>query len=160
MKKEFPKNDAEPHRPERDGRDINRLLHRLPIHRAPPDFFASVLAAVAAHAARPWYHRPWLRWPVHWQVLSFLAAGALITAGFWGAGAGFDAVTAMPGFSSIRASTAVFASTAWTLAQAMILATLNLPAIWLGTLACIFGAAWMSCLGLGTACWKLARANP
>ncbi len=155
----FPMKDTKPYRPERDGRDIDQLLHRMPIHRAPPDFFASVLAAVELHAARPWYHRPWLCWPVHWQALSFLAASALITAWFWGVGVGYEAVTSMPMFSAMRAWSSIFASTAWTVARALILAARNMPTIWLGTVACILGAAWISCLGLGTACWRLARAN-
>lgn len=159
MKTEFQNNHAEPHRLERDARDIDQLLRRLPVRRAPADFLASTLAVVAAYQARPWYHRPWLRWPLHWQAMSFLTAGSLFIAWAWGAGVGIDAMTSLPSFVTTRASAAVFASTTWTLVQAMILAFINIPPVWLATFACVLGTAWISCLGLGTACWKLAAAK-
>jgi len=54
-------------------------LQELPGVRAPRSLLPAVMAAVDAARALPWYSRPWLAWPVAFQVLSLVlvaAAGA------------------------------------------------------------------------------------
>lgn len=54
--------------------DLERLidaeLRKLPPLRAPRALLPRVMAAVAEAAARPWYARAWLTWPVGWQIAS------------------------------------------------------------------------------------------
>ena len=70
-----------------DPRDFGSLeqrasdrLRTLRTVRAPRTLLPSVLAAVAAARALPWYSRPWLSWPVALQALSIVLVAALGTA--------------------------------------------------------------------------------
>jgi hypothetical protein len=58
----------------------DRALRALPTPRAPRTLLPRVLAAIAAEAGRPWYARAWLTWPTHWQLVSGLAALAIVAA--------------------------------------------------------------------------------
>ena len=51
---------------------IDRELRKLPAPRAPRTLMPRVMAAVQDNAARPWYSRAWLTWPVGWQLASAL----------------------------------------------------------------------------------------
>lgn len=70
------------------GADLERHvaseLRRLPYPSAPATLLPRVLAAVQAWAARPWYERAWLTWPVGWQVASVVlfAVAAVAAAAF------------------------------------------------------------------------------
>jgi hypothetical protein len=58
----------------------NRALRRLPVPRAPQTLLVRVMRAVEAEAL-PWYARPWLRWPLAWQVASaVMVVGVLVGA--------------------------------------------------------------------------------
>jgi hypothetical protein len=57
---------------------VDRRLKALPPPRAPGTLLPSVMLAVAAAAARPWYARPWRAWPAGWQVASGVALLALL----------------------------------------------------------------------------------
>ena len=58
----------------------DRALRTLPTPRAPRTLLPRVLAAVAAEAARPWYGRAWLSWPLHWQLVSGGVAALIVGA--------------------------------------------------------------------------------
>jgi hypothetical protein len=68
-----------------DPADLERLtdheLRRLPTPRAPRALLPRIIAAVNAAAARPWYQRAWLTWPLGWQVASALTFAAMIVGG-------------------------------------------------------------------------------
>jgi hypothetical protein len=72
--------DGDGHR-DSDG-DIGRALKRLPQPRAPRTLLPRVLAAAGAPARRP-AARPWLAWPVGWQIASVAAllVGAAVVIG-------------------------------------------------------------------------------
>jgi hypothetical protein len=58
----------------RDGDgDIGRALKRLPQPRAPRTLLPRVMAAAGAPTARKPAARPWLAWPVGWQIASVAA---------------------------------------------------------------------------------------
>jgi len=65
-----------------DPADLERLADRelraLPAPRAPQSLLPRVMRAVETLAARPWYSRPWISWPVGWQAASALALVAVV----------------------------------------------------------------------------------
>ena len=68
-----------------DPADLERLiageLRRLPAPRAPRTLLPHVMAALEETAARPWYSRAWLTWPLGWRVASAIALAATIAGG-------------------------------------------------------------------------------
>jgi hypothetical protein len=61
---------------------IDDELKRLPTPRAPESLLPRVLAATAArHRSAPFYARPWLSWPLGWQVASVALVCATVVAG-------------------------------------------------------------------------------
>lgn len=59
-----------------DPADLERLIDRelrnLHAPRAPRSLVPRIMAAVEDLAARPWYARAWLQWPLGWQLASAL----------------------------------------------------------------------------------------
>ena len=49
---------------------IDRELRKLPAPRAPRSLLPRIMAAASDTAARPWYTRAWLTWPIGWQLAS------------------------------------------------------------------------------------------
>ena len=68
-----------------DPADLERLtdgeLRRLPTPPAPRHLLPRIMAAVEAAAARPWYQRAWLTWPLGWQLASAATFAAVIVGG-------------------------------------------------------------------------------
>jgi hypothetical protein len=58
-------------------RVTDRALRALPVPRAPRTLLPRVLKAVV-EASRPWYTRAWLNWPLHWQLVSAVAAAVVV----------------------------------------------------------------------------------
>src|SRR5262245_56851185 len=61
-------------------RVTDRALRALPPPLAPRTLLPRVLAAVAAEVSRPWYARAWLSWPLHWKLVSAVAAAVVVVA--------------------------------------------------------------------------------
>lgn len=65
--------------------DLERLidgeLKSLPAPRAPRTLLPRVMAATVGRRPAPWYARPWVSWPVAWQVASAAAAVLLVAGG-------------------------------------------------------------------------------
>ncbi len=49
---------------------VDRELKALPGPRAPETLLPRVLAATIRRKPAPWYARPWLAWPLRWQLAS------------------------------------------------------------------------------------------
>ncbi len=56
---------------------IDQELKALPAPRAPETLLPRVLAATVRRKPAPWYARPWLAWPLRWQVASVVVLLAL-----------------------------------------------------------------------------------
>lgn len=147
------------HREPKDSLEAwaDRALKQLPERRAPARFAPKVLAAIQKRQALPWYRRPWLSWPRQFQVLSLGTLATLGTGAVWLMSAARAAAT--PVVTNVKQD----ASTVWNilnaLGQAASLAAAQVPSyIWIG-LASVILVAWLSCLALGTACWKLAQSS-
>lgn len=66
-------------------REIHTRLQGVPAPHAPTSLRVRVMAAVAAHGARPWYRGPWFTWPITIQFVSGVTACvAVVAALVWG----------------------------------------------------------------------------
>jgi len=141
---------------------IDQALKRLPDLPAPPHLLPRVMEALARRQVLPWYRQPWQMWPVAFRVcaLAFLLAscGGLCFA-CW-------QLTRAAGFSAAAQELAQTFSgvTALWNAVNVLLGAVLLVAKHLGTgfivacgVALAFGYA--ICVGLGTACVRLAYAR-
>jgi hypothetical protein len=61
-------------------RRAGEVLRQLPGPRAPGSLLPRVMVAARARAARPWYSRAWMTWPLGWRVASAAATVALVAA--------------------------------------------------------------------------------
>jgi len=135
---------------------VRRELDALGELAAPPALANQILRAIEQRAALPWYQRSWVAWPFALRLAS-LAVLVLAFAGLcWGGWALTHGVSAPTGMSNLFADAAALGRTAVVLG--------NTVASWfrhLGTGVLVAGAAvmfaaWVMCIGLGTAFVRLA----
>lgn len=139
----------------------DRALKQLPARRAPATLAPRVLAALAQQRVLPWHRRPWLDWPRHFQVLSFLLFAGLAGAAAWLLLPHTDALSLANAKATLAQSEAVkpvslAVSVFSALGNALLLMLRNTQAWVLAAVLGAFAFLWCSCLGLGTACWRLA----
>lgn len=142
--------------------EIDRELKTLPELRAPSTLIPRVRAAIAQRQSVPWYRQPWPAWPVPVR-----AAALVVLAGFF-ASLCFGAwrLPDTEGYLAASRHAAGWFSgltTLWNVLHAL-LSTLARAFEQLGR-GFLFGClaavalAWAMCLGLGTACLRLAFAR-
>ncbi len=142
--------------------EIARELKGLPDLSAPSSLIPRVSAAIAERGRAPWYRQAWSAWPVRLRaaaLVTLAACFALLCLGAW-------RLPDTEGYSAaIRYAAAWFSSlaTLWHALNALV-STLAQVAQQLGRgflLACLgaVALAWAVCLGLGTACVRLALAR-
>ena len=134
---------------------IDRELKSLPPLAAPGSLLPRVLAALEAHAALPWYRRAWQTWPRGGQILS-LAALAAACAIFCLAGGHLSNTSLVRPTGNAWGLAAVAANVLATLGQALLLALKHLNPTWLAAALLMLATGWFSCIGLGTALFRLA----
>lgn len=141
---------------------IDCRLKALPELRAPATLLPRVLAVIERRAVPAWYCRSWQMWPAALRAVSLavlLAAfGGLCFAGWelsHAAGVGEATQTLRQWVSGLGAMWNTLA----VILQAMLLAVKHLGPLFIAV--CVFGgiAAYLSCLGLGTAFVRLAVAR-
>ena len=64
--------------PDELERLIDERLRRLSGPPAPPTLAPRIMRSVEQWAARPWYTRAWLTWPIGWRVVSVAASVAMV----------------------------------------------------------------------------------
>ena len=139
----------------------DRALRQVPGPRAPSTLAPRVAAEIRRRANLPWYRRPWLQWsgPQRWMSALFLTGGLY---GFFGllipslnsVAAGTEAyrqASRVPGFLDALSDAASLVIDA--LARS---AETIPPWAYSATLAIVV-FSWLSTVGLGTACWRIAR---
>jgi hypothetical protein len=134
---------------------IDCALKSLPPLAAPDTLVPRVMAALAARAALPWYHRAWQTWPRAGQVLSLAALAAVFAAMAAAGGQWIPAGTARP-TAGLLGGLSLLASLLATVGEALVLTVKHLHPAWLATGLLVLSAGWLSCLGLGTAIFRLA----
>jgi hypothetical protein len=141
---------------------IDRELKGLSELTAPETLSRRVMAAIARRATVPWYRSAWQNWPAHLRIPAFallivffgsLCFGAwklphteLATAGATKVSSWFLGLTSL--WNALNAVVGVF--------------VLAFKQLGTGLIAAIVGAivlAWVMCIGLGTACVRLAWAR-
>jgi len=135
-------------------------LRQIPSRKAPDGFALRVLSEIRRRANLPWYQRPWTQWPSLQQWLSAFMVAALMV-GIFGIGIPLLLSTAAQSPAAVKASAAIdsfgaiqsaaFKFTPYLRQLAGQLSSTHLL-LAVGSLV----AAWLSTLGLGAACWRVA----
>jgi hypothetical protein len=139
----------------------HHALRQIPGHPAPDGFSADVMDAIRRLEARPWHARPWLEWNAAARAASLVALGGLGYVVFFHlipAASGIIGSTTLVRDAATSAQTASVLGGALTdIGRAMLTALTETRADILATITAVFAVAWAGTLGLGTACWRLAR---
>ena len=149
----------QPHLPDDWEQDLDRQLRALPEVPAPASLIPRVLAGVAARARLPWWRRTWWTWPVWAQVVSLLVISTVLGALTYAV----RQAPGLPGMANLTKSLGGWLAPCEALGNCA-LALLNGLRLALGQAAqvALLGVAlfaialYLSCLGLGTACYRLA----
>ncbi len=139
----------------------DRVLRQAPERRAPSTLVPRVVAEIRRRANLPWYRRPWLQWsgPQRWMSVVVLS-GALY--GFFG--------WLIPSLNSAAVGTATyrqasrvpgFIDVLWDAGSLVLDAVARsaetIPPWAFTAMLAIVVFSWLSTVGLGTACWRIAR---
>jgi hypothetical protein len=150
----------EPNRNDKLEKWAGHTLRQLPGRRAPAGLSARVLAEIRRRAEAPWYQRPWLEWHPAAKVASCAMLPAL---GYfvWGVALPWlkEALFAAPITKDATATYEAMGSAAAAIGRAGLLTVSQANHTVLIGAAAVFAVAWFSTLGLGTACWRLARSK-
>lgn len=133
----------------------DRTLKQLPPRSAPATLAPRVLAQIARQPALAWYRRPWMSWPRQFQWLSvvlFAMVMGCLYGLLWPALTSVN-VTAAPTEWVQPVSTTVTIFGALGNAAASVLR--NTQGWVLATGLGILASLYLSCIGLGTACWRI-----
>jgi hypothetical protein len=142
------------------ARWADQALRQMPIRRAPAGFRAGVLAEIRRQAALPWYRRPWMQWSRQQRWLSAMAFVALafvvlgivvpsLTDAASRSGAGEFA-------AELTRSFTLFITGIQSLVEALRLALTRIPSPYLAAGLAALATIWVSTIGLGAACWRVA----
>jgi hypothetical protein len=141
---------------------IDRELKALPEVAAPATLVARVMATLERRARAPWYRQSWQAWPVPAQaacLLVLLTAFGMLCFAPWS----LPQVGTVGVVTHKVAAFTLSVSALWqaltSLGAAVALALKQLGAGFLIGALLALGLAWAVCLGLGTACAKLALAR-
>lgn len=142
-----------------DEHELEQLIHRtlrsLPDRRAPRSLENRVLAAIAARAALPWWHKSYAQWPAPIRagffVLSALAAavvlGGLLVGGHQTSRVAADFAQHFSWLASLRS-----AGGDWLGAFGTVFNTI--PSLWAYGLLAVVAAGYAALLGVGAAVWR------
>ncbi len=145
-----------PHYEKQLEASVRRELEALGELSAPSALANRIVAAVAERAALPWYRQSWATWPVGLRVAALtvlLLAFAGLSLGAWQLTQGAAAPTWLTGWyadlCALWRTAGVLANTAFAL-----VGQIGSGIIFVG--AAVMFTAWVMCIGLGTACVRLA----
>ena|SRR5690348_8404216 len=142
--------------------EIDRELKQLPDLEAPATLVRRVMQAVRQRQALPWYHQPWQNWPVALRIaalvlLSSLFGGLCVASWQLSRAAGMSAT--MQEIGGLFSGLATFWNILNVLLGAIIVVAKHLGTGFMVICALIVGLGYGLCLGLGTACVRLAFAR-
>lgn len=138
---------------------IHRELRQLPERPAPATLVHRVMLAVHARAKRPWRERAWVSWPLGLQMISLavLLASAGLVSYFLGAVWNGVSVTSI---SSGLIESFAWLKPIWEMVAALIGAVTVIVRVtgqqFLLIGAAVVALAYVTCIGLGTVCVRMA----
>jgi hypothetical protein len=133
----------------------DETLKQLPARPAPSTLAPRVFALIARQAAAPWYRRPWMSWPRHFQILSVLVFSGVMAAVYAVLLPQLDAVspTVNPDQWTQPVSTTV--NLLGTLGNAAVAVLRSTQGWVLATVLGVIAMLYFGCIGLGAACWRI-----
>ncbi len=141
---------------------IDRELKGLPELRAPATLSRRVMAALERRAAVPWYRTAWQSWPLSLRIPALALLVVFFGALCFGAWVLPNTEVATTGAARV---TGWFSGpiTLWNALNAVlntfILASKQLGTVFWAAVLGVIVLAWVMCLGVGTACVRLALAR-
>lgn len=138
---------------------IHRELRQLPERPAPATLVHRVMLAVHARAKRSWWERSWVSWPLGLQMISLavLLASAALVSYFLGAASDGVNVTSI---SSKLVESFAWLKPVWEIGTALVGALSVVLRVTSQQFLLIGGAvvalAYVTCVGLGTVCVRMA----
>jgi hypothetical protein len=141
------------------ARLIQRELSRLPMVEAPTSLLPRVMATVEARARQPWWRRSWLSWPRSCRIV-FLLMSLVLAGGF---AYGWNLVGAAGSLQALRESLSgefSFLRPVWelvcALGNALVLVFRAGGPVLIWTTCLALGAIYLTSVGLGTLCYRVA----
>jgi hypothetical protein len=138
---------------------IQDQLKQLPDREAPASLIPRVLAAIEARRHLPWWHHPLFAWPLPVQRACVAVLAMLPVVAVWfGNALAVELYRRMPEspigawWQSIRTS----AETLAPLGNAVSLVVQSLGQPWVLGAAALIGVMYLVCIGVGTACVRVA----
>jgi hypothetical protein len=135
-------------------RFIDAHLKKLPEYEAPEDLASSVMAAILAREALPWWKQPFTEWPRHIQTFFFIALAALSSFAAW--------LAAQPAkVVSVDALAEQASSWSWVLESAegflrsVLLVLRGLSWEWFAGFCALFLILYGACLAAGFALYRV-----
>ncbi|MBI4660039.1 MAG: hypothetical protein HY735_14460 [Verrucomicrobia bacterium] len=138
---------------------IHRELAKLPELQAPATLIPRVLQALRYSARKHWWQRSWFHWPFGLRVFSLGLAVALISSIFLGGAVFWNDTVNSISLDGVRESLAPYSvaqDILRTLANAAWLILNAIGRFWLLLSLTITFMAYVSCVGIGTVCFRLA----
>ena len=140
--------------------ELGHELERLPELNAPASLVPRVMRAVEKKASAPWWRRSWADWPDAAQT-ALLVASVLLLGGWVAAlwiGWESNWASALATKAGLLWESAVWAGeVAVTLARAMSMVLKSAGLLFWAAFLSICGLMYLACVGLGTACFRLAK---
>jgi hypothetical protein len=137
---------------------VSRQLQSLPELSAPRTLAPRIFAALAAQSA-PTPARGWQGWPLALRLASFAGLAAVFLAlcfGGWQVSQSPTVTNATQDVTGVLTMLRTLGTALEAVLGALVQVVKQLGPVWLSLIALVVISGWVSCLGLGTAFFRLA----
>ena len=139
---------------------IGRELRQLPPPQAPATLAPRVLAAIEARARQPWWKKSWVHWPGGFSVV-FLLGSLVLAGGVIYTGASLvPAISFTPVLDGLENRVGFLSPETWPLVSACGTAFAAVVrsggSLFLWSALAAGAAMYLTCVGLGTLCYRVA----
>jgi hypothetical protein len=141
------------------ARLLQQEISRLPLIEAPSSLLPRVMAAVQARARLPWWKRSWLSWPWSCRIVFLLISLVLA----WGCASGLGFIGEAGSLESVRGSLSgefSFLRPIWEVAHALgnalVLVFRSGGQVLIWTTCLTLAVIYVTSVGLGTLCYRVA----
>ena len=138
---------------------IHRELRQLPPLKAPETLVARVFTAIESRAHQPWWKKSWMNWPSSMR-LAFVVGVCALASGFLYVGFQFSSEVPAGAVSTKVSEWFGFLAPLWNLIAALgnafvLVVRAGGQLLFWCTVAFV-AAAYLTCVGLGTLCYRVA----